>query len=158
MIVSAANADAAKRLAQRSDEPIDIGPALKPERAAQGWRRYRFSEPDETPMPTESKFVDTVNRLIVPISALGGVALTFGAATLAVEMTIMPAALWMIIGVTLMSLGWKIDRYRRYEENLWKGIAKLMERRVIACDARWGMDEVNRALRMHRVGRKKDDE
>lgn len=41
MIVHAVNAEAAKRLAQRTDEPVDTGPSTKPDRAAQAVREGR---------------------------------------------------------------------------------------------------------------------
>lgn len=45
IVIAAVTAEAAMRLAQRTDRPEDLGPATNPERAADGWRRFAFPVP-----------------------------------------------------------------------------------------------------------------
>jgi hypothetical protein len=42
LVINAADAAAAQRLARRTDQPADLGAASDPARAALGWRRYGF--------------------------------------------------------------------------------------------------------------------
>lgn len=61
-VVVAASVAAAQRLAQRSDEPADLGPARDPARAAQGWRRYGW--PVAAPQAPPEGVLDRVRRLL----------------------------------------------------------------------------------------------
>lgn len=63
-IVAAASPEAAKRLAQRTDEPTDLGPATNPERAAAGWRRYAFLPAAPAAAPTDD-VIAKVRKLLV---------------------------------------------------------------------------------------------
>lgn len=59
-IVAAASPEAAKRLAQRTDEPLDLGPASNPDRAAAGWRRYGWAD---TPAPPPKRIEDVIPKV-----------------------------------------------------------------------------------------------
>lgn len=67
VVISASSAQAAMRLAQRTDLPRDIGPSLNPDRAAQGWRRYTWEND-----PVTASDLDKVTSKIKKLLSLAG--------------------------------------------------------------------------------------
>jgi hypothetical protein len=78
VIIAALTAEAAMRLAQRSDRPTDLGPATNPQRAAQGWRRWGW---DAAPAPRSTSHDEVLAKVRKLLALAGNGAATEGEAT-----------------------------------------------------------------------------